>query len=234
MTEQTPPPREKMINAPLAPVLLAASIPVLYFLQTLLPDEGLAWAFRPVSLTEGGWWPGVLTSLFLHGNWGHALLNAAFVLACGSAVARLFPRLRGGLMFFAYYIVCHLVGVLGFALIHLNSQAAAMGASAAMFGLMGGAVRLMGSPNRPRPLIDRMVVSTSLAMMGVNLFAGLLNFAPGVIEFGDPSAGIAWEAHAFGYLAGLLLIGPLYRAFGRKEEAAVAPAPSSYSGPWAG
>ena len=229
MTEQTPPPREKMINAPLAPVLLAASIPVLYFLQTLLPDEGLAWAFRPVSLTQGGWWPGVVASMALHAGWTHALINAAFGLAFGPPVARLFAGARGAMIFFAYYIVCGLIGTLGYGLIHLNDVTPMVGASGAVTGLLGGAVRLLGAEGRLKPLTDRGVLTTSAAILGINLVTGLVGYTPGV-----ESAGIAWEAHAFGYLAGLLLIGPLYRAFGGKEEAAVAPAPSSYSGPWAG
>ena len=62
MTEQTPAPREKLINAPLAPVILAASIPVLYFLQTLTPNEGLAWAFRPAPGERLRWEPGRIPS----------------------------------------------------------------------------------------------------------------------------------------------------------------------------
>ncbi|MGA0544405.1 rhomboid family intramembrane serine protease [Brevundimonas sp. VNH65] len=229
MTEQTPPPREKMINAPLAPVVLAASIPVLYFLQTLLPDEGLVWAFRPVSLTQGGWWPGVVTSMALHAGWTHALINAAFALAFGPPVARLFAGARGAMIFFAYYIVCGLAGSLGFGLMHLNDVTPMVGASGAVTGLLGGAVRLLGGDGRLKPLTDRGVLTTSAAILGINLVTGLVGYTPGV-----ESAGIAWEAHAFGYLAGLLLIGPLYRAFGRKEETAIAAAPSVHSGPWSG
>lgn len=208
------PPRERLINAPLAPVLIAAAIPVLYFLQTLTPGVVETWAFRPSMLVEGGWWPEILTAGLLHGNWGHALLNAVFILAVGSPVARLFPGLRGGMVFFAYYIVCHVVGLLGLGMLQLHSAVGVVGASGAAFGLLGGAVRLMRSPRRVRPLTDRVVVTTSLALLAINLATGLLNIAPGVVALGDESVGIAWEAHAFGYVAGLLLIGPLARQFG--------------------
>ena len=231
MTEQTPAPREKLINAPLAPVILAASIPVLYFLQTLTPNEGLAWAFRPASLVEGGWWPGVVTSMGLHAGWTHALINAAFALAFGPPVARLFSGAKGAAIFFSYYIVCGLVGTLGFGLMHLGEMTPMVGASGAVTGLLGGAVRLLGGSGRLKPLTDRGVLTTSAAILGINLITGLIGYTPGV-----ESAGIAWEAHAFGYLAGLLLIGPLYRAFGRREDAPVEPGAtsSSYPGPWAG
>ena len=44
--------------------------------------------------------------------------------------------------------------------------------------------------------------------MLVNLLIGLVGFAPGA-----EGARIAWEAHAFGFLFGILVIGPLGRWF---------------------
>ena len=80
-------------------MLLLASMPALYFLQTMLPDGGLSLAFRSSSLVYGGWWPGVLTSMFVHTGWGHVTMNALAALAFGPAVARLFHGLRGSLVF---------------------------------------------------------------------------------------------------------------------------------------
>lgn len=208
------PPRERIFNAPLAPLLLAASIPALYFFQIRMPHEGLAYAFRPASLLEGGWWPGVLTSMILHGGWAHALINAAFALAFGPPVARLFSGVRGAGIFLAYYIVCGLVGTLGYGLVHLGSDAPLVGASGAVTGLLGGAVRLLGSRGVLRPLTDRRVLTTSAAILILNAVTGLIGLSPGV-----ESAGIAWEAHAFGFIAGLLLIGPLAKLFGRSVAA---------------
>ena len=62
-------------------------------------------------------------------------------------------------------------------------------------------------------LTDRRVVTASLAWMGVNALTGLIGFAPGA-----DGAGIAWEAHAVGFVVGILAIGPLARAFGRGVE----------------
>ena len=204
------PAREPVFNAPLPAILLALSIPCLYALQTRLPDEGLRWAFRPASLFEGGWWPGVLTSMILHGGWTHALINAGFAFAFGPAVARLFPGLRGAAVFLGYYIVCGLVGTLGYGLVHPTSTATLVGASGAVMGLLGGAIRLLGSPGRPRPLTDRRVIGMSAAVLVLNVVTGLIGLAPGVED-----AQIAWEAHAFGFLAGLLLIGPMARWFAK-------------------
>jgi len=209
-----PPPsdggREKVFNAPLPSLLIALSMPVLFFLQARLPDEGLRWAFFPDTLTTGGWWPGILTSMALHGGWAHALVNAGFAIAFGPPIARLFSGAKGGFVFFAYYIVCGLCGTLGYGLVHLGSDAPMVGASGAVTGLLGGAIRLMGTDGGVRPLTDRGVITTSIVILILNAVTGLIGFAPGV-----EGAGIAWEAHAFGFLAGLLLIGPLARGFGK-------------------
>lgn len=213
------PPREKILNAPLLPVLLALSMPALFYFQQMLPDDGFRWAFSPASLVEGGWWPNILTCMFVHANWAHALMNAGFAFAFGPPVSRLFPGLKGGVIFLGYYIVCGLVGSLGYGLVHLGSPEAAVGASGAVSGLMGGALRLLGSPGRLRPLTDRRVIGMGAAFLLLNAATGLIGFAPGV-----DGVGVAWEAHAFGFLAGLLLIGPLARWFGNARPAFASPA----------
>jgi len=212
------PPREKLLNAPLLPVLLALSIPALFFFQERLPDQGLRWAFYPSSLANGGWWPGVLTSMALHGGWAHAAVNAGFALAFGPPIARLFPGLKGGVVFLGYYIVCGLAGTVGYGLVHMGSDAPMVGASGAVTGLLGGAIRLIGAGDRPRPLTDRRVMGMAAAVMILNAATGLIGFAPGV-----DGAQVAWEAHAFGFLAGILLIGPLVRLFGRRGAGFASP-----------
>jgi membrane associated rhomboid family serine protease len=131
-------------------------------------------------------------------------MNAAGAIAFGPPVARLLPGVRGAVSFILFYIVCGVVAALGYGLVHLDSRDLLVGASGAVFGLMGAAIRLLGRRNgRLRSLTDRRVVTTSLALMAVNAAAGLLGFAPGL-----EGARVAWEAHAFGYVFGLLAIGP--------------------------
>lgn len=202
-----PEPREKVFNAPLLPLLLAISMPALFFFQLGLPDYGLRYALRPATLPEG--WTGLLTSMLLHSGWVHAGMNALGALTFGAPIARLFLGGRGAVVFIAFYIVCGVVAGLGFTLVHAHSFDPVVGASGAVFGLIGGATRLLGGHGRVMPLTDRRVISAAVAWMGVNAFTGLIGLAPGV-----EGARIAWEAHAFGFLAGILLIGPAARAFG--------------------
>ncbi|MDP3371226.1 MAG: rhomboid family intramembrane serine protease [Brevundimonas sp.] len=172
-------------------------------------------AFRPSSLWDGGWWPGLLTSMFVHGNWPHVGMNAILGLAFGAPVARLMPEARGTAGFLAFYMVCGLLATAGYGLVHPASYDVLVGASGAVFGLMGAALRLLGRRSgRLRPLNDRRFLTPAAAIMGVNVAVGLLGFAPGM-----EGARIAWEAHAFGFLAGALLIGPWAKAFRPRPEA---------------
>lgn len=191
-------------------------MPALYLLQARVgwSEAMLGLAFEPASLRDGGWWPGIVTSMFLHSGWAHVAMNAAGAIAFGPPVARLFPGLRGAAAFLLFYIACGIVGALGFGLVRLASDGLAVGASGAVFGLMGAAIRLLGRPNgRLRPLGDRRVLRISAILMVVNAGAGLIGLAPGM-----EGALIAWEAHAFGYLAGLLLVGPWTRLWGARPQ----------------
>ncbi len=201
------PDRERMFNAPLIAVLVAASMPLLFLWQLRMPDFGLALAFRPADLARGQW-TGLFTSMLLHGGWSHVGMNALGAFAFGPPVAR---RLRGAwgvVAFLCLYTAGGAAGALGYGLLHLNSEDSLVGASAGVFALIGAATRLLSGRGRVAPLFDRQVLSMAVAWMAVNAIAGLVGLAPGA-----DGARIAWEAHAFGFLFGILAIGPLGRLF---------------------
>ena len=200
--------RERVFNAPAVALLLALSMPVLFWFQRQLPDQGLGYALRPAEMLNGAWWQAI-TVMLLHGGWAHVAMNAVGALTFGAAVARLMPGARGVGAFLAFYIVTGVLAGVGYALIHPSSGQPLVGASGAVFGLIGGATRLLGGEGRLLPLRDGRVMSATLAWMGLNAFVGLIGFAPGA-----EGAGIAWEAHAFGFIAGLILIGPWARLYG--------------------
>ena len=204
---------EPIFTAPAVALLLAASLPILFWLQTRLPDSGLSLAFRPASLWRGDWWPGLFTSMFMHGGWGHVVMNAMGVFAFAPPVARLMPGARGVAGFLAFYIVTGLVATAAYGLIHPDTFDPLVGASGAVFGLMGAALRLLGRRDGSlRPLADRRFLTMAAVIMAVNAAAGLIGLAPGAV-----GARVAWEAHAFGFVAGALLIGPWTRLFGSRR-----------------
>nr|WP_168047210.1 rhomboid family intramembrane serine protease [Brevundimonas alba] len=190
-------------------------MPALYWLQERLPDGGYSLAFQAASLWRGDWWPGLVTSMFLHGGWEHVAMNAAGAFAFAPPVARLMPRARGVAGFLAFYIVCGVAGTAGFGLVNPEVYDPLVGASGAIFGLMGAAIRLLGRRDGSlRPLLDRRFLSMAAVIMALNAVTGLVGLAPGA-----EGAQIAWEAHAFGFVVGALLIGPWARIFGIRTAA---------------
>ena len=209
-----PPKREPLFHAPWPSVALAVSIVALYGLQTNLLTEAGAmqhlW-FSPRDL-EAGDWTGIVTSIFLHGGWPHAIFNAGFALAFASPVARLFGlNARGGMNFFVFYVVCGVVANLGFAALPHHPGEVLVGASGAISGLAGAASRLMGRRDAGHlaPFTNPTVVGMSAAWVTSNLLVGIFG-----VTLLTGGAGIAWQAHIAGYAAGLFLIGPVVAAFG--------------------
>lgn len=195
--------RQPIFNAPFLALLVAGTMPLLFWYQTGLSDFGMSMAFRPVDLEQGRW-GGLLTSMLLHGNWAHVLMNAVGALAFGTPVARLFSRGLGPLWFALLYIVGGVVAALGYGLCHIESATPLVGASGAVFALIGASTRLIGPVGLVIPLMHPVVLRQAAGWMAANLVVGLIGFAPGM-----EGASIAWEAHAFGFVFGILAIGPL-------------------------
>lgn len=199
--------REPMFNAPWVVLLLTAVIVGGYAVQSRFPLDAVAlsYAFSPALLMEGHW-ERLFTSLFLHGNWTHALMNAGFGLAFGTPVARYFgERLGGAALFFLFYLACGALSSLGYAALHPGEQSALVGASGAVSGLMGGAARLMAGHGRPGPIFSRTVLGMGAVWFAINLLIGLIG--SGLLP-GTEGATIAWEAHIAGFIAGVLVFSP--------------------------
>lgn len=201
-------PPEPLFNAPWPALVLVGLIVAGYGLQSIAPlgEIMVAYAFSPALLAQGDW-IGLFASLFLHGNWPHALMNAAFALAFGAPTAAyLGVRPARAALFFTFYMVCGVVANLGYAALHVNDPNILVGASGAVAGLMGAASRLVAGRGTLGPILSRPVLGMGGAWLAVNLLIGVIgsSWIPGA-----QGMGIAWEAHVAGFLAGVLLISPV-------------------------
>lgn len=166
-------------------------------------------------LGDGPRWYTALTYALLHGSVTHIVLNAVWLLAFGAAVCRRFGSLR----FFLFLAVTALAGALAHYIVHPLGLEPVIGASAAISGTMGAAVRFAFQPGaplgagfarsrdldayrRPAPPL-RAVLAEPRAMMFLALwFVG--NFLFGVYAPVGGDATVAWEAHVGGFVAGFL------------------------------
>jgi membrane associated rhomboid family serine protease len=198
--------REPVFNAPWQAVAVVVLIVGGYAVQTLFPADAVvgAYAFSPANLAPGRW-ETVITSIFLHGSWAHAMMNGAFALAFSAPLARLFgPKLEGALLFFSFYLLCGVLANLGYAALHPGGHGLIVGASGAVSGLMGATARLMGGHGRPGPFFSRPVLALGGFWVGFNLLIAVFG---ATLLPGSGSAGVAWEAHVAGFIVGVLLIG---------------------------
>lgn len=187
-------------------------------LADLTPVEAAAQRFF---LGDGSLKPWtLLTYGFLHGNWPHVVLNSLWLLVFGSAVARRFGAAR----FLALMAFAAIAGALAHYALHPFDLTPIVGASAAVSGAMGAAVRFVFQPGAPlgpvlafgrpgdaysQPAPPLRVVLADSRVLGFVGVWFVLNFVFGAnaVALGVSDAPIAWEAHVGGFLAGLLPFG---------------------------
>ena len=169
---------------------------------------------------------GLVTYQFVHGSWAHVLMNSAFVLAFGAPVARfLGGKARGSMVFFLFFIACGVAAATAYGGLEtilatvspVHPGWALVGASGAASGLMGAAARLIQGRGRLGSIMGRTVVGMGVGWITVNALLGLSGLTPGAA-----GAPVAWEAHIFGFFAGLLLIGPTEWLAGVKADHEIA------------
>lgn len=223
--------RQPIFNVPSVVLGLLAAFGVVHLIlrAALPPGEGewlmVALAFIPARMggmaTEipGGNVAAItsfVTHQFVHGNLPHLAINSAWLLAFGSPIARRTDWLR----FIAFFLACGIAGALAYLAVNGTGEAVVVvGASGAISGLMGAALRFVFRGAGPRgpaamecmrrvPLMTLADTLRDRRMLALIVGWTVLNvlLAQGAVGLAE-AAGIAWEAHLGGFYAGLLLYG---------------------------
>lgn len=220
---------EPVFNVPRSVVWASGLIAAVHFVRKLLPDEMsltvlLALAFIPARYDgaapelPGGYLTAVtsfVTYMIVHGSWLHLIVNVAWMLAFGSAVARRIGDRR----FWYFSILCGIAGALTHLAFHLGALIPVVGASAAISGQMAGALRFIFSAGRypgqlamdieraplwslGRTLSDYRILFFLVFWVALNVYFGLSS-----VSVAGTEGNIAWEAHIGGFLCGLLTFG---------------------------
>jgi membrane associated rhomboid family serine protease len=155
-----------------------------------------------------------LTSMFLHGGWGHLLGNALFLWVFGNNIEDSMGRLR----FLIFYVLCGLAAALAQVLVSPASPVPMVGASGAISGVLGGYLVLYPLV-RVRVLV---ILFIFITIVRVPAFLVLILWIAYQVILGLPqlmalesevSAGVAFWAHIGGFAAGLLLV----KLFARRD-----------------
>ena len=164
------------------------------------------WGLVPQFVMEGAQWHTIFTSMFLHAGWMHIIGNMLFLWVFGDNL----EDQMGHLTFAAFYVVC------GFAAAGLQiyadptSQVPMVGASGAIAGVLGGYLLLY-----PRARVDVLlffVIFIRVIPIPAWIVLGLWFGTQVVSGFAMPTegGGVAYWAHAGGFVAGVVLAVPVW------------------------
>ena len=148
-------------------------------------------------------WFTPLSSMFLHGGWFHLIGNMWFLWVFGNNVEDSMGRQR----YLFFYLLCGLAAAAAQTLVNPSSAIPMVGASGAISGVMGAYVVLY-----PRVRVHMLVVLfifITRIVVPAYLMLGywfLLQILGGVPTLGDDKGGVAFWAHAGGFVAGAILI----------------------------
>lgn len=195
-----------------------ASLAKSFCLYALIPGDllGLAPPDGVVSLGSGiGCKLGVntnlitpISSMFLHGGWFHLIGNMWFLWIFGDNV----EDAMGIFRFTIFYLFCGLAAAAAQIMTNPASVVPMVGASGAIGGVMGAYARLY-----PRAHVHTLIVlgffftTVSLPAFAMLGYWFVIQLLGGLPVLGGAEGGVAFWAHVGGFIAGIILVGPLHR-----------------------
>ncbi len=192
--------------------LIALNVVIFLFsLQSNTNDAALAafyydWAAVPALILDGEQTHTIFTSMFLHAGWLHLAGNMLFLWIFGDNMEDSF----GHIPFLIFYFACGVAAGFAHILSDLNSTVPMVGASGAIAGVMGGYLLLF-----PKARVDliffifvffKRFTLPAWVVLGGWMFLQVFNGIGTDISGG----GVAYWAHAGGFVAGLLLTVPYF------------------------
>lgn len=191
--------------------LIAINVLVFLGYFTQMSENGInqfiyQWGLVPARLMAGEGYETVLTSMFLHGGWLHLAGNMLFLWIFGDNLEDEMGHVG--------FLIFYLLGGFGAAALQmvadLNSGIPMVGASGAIAGVMGGYLLLF-----PKARVDVLFIFIIFfrifpipAWIVLGIWFGIQVFS-GVSTPTD-AGGVAYWAHAGGFIAGLLLTIPTW------------------------
>ncbi|PTX56802.1 membrane associated rhomboid family serine protease [Litoreibacter ponti] len=172
------------------------------------------WGMRPIEIVNGIETYTLLTSMFLHGGIMHLAGNMLFLYIFGDNL----EEEMGHLGFLLFYLLGGLGADLGQVLANPSSGVPVVGASGAIAAVMGGYLLLF-----PKAKVDILIIIVIIfkifpvpawVMLGVWFALQLFN---GVSNLGMTGGGVAYWAHAGGFIVGFALCLPLWLRRGGRD-----------------
>jgi membrane associated rhomboid family serine protease len=193
----------RRVRTPIVTYVLIA-LNVLVFLYQLSLGQGVQgfierWAVVPANILQGEGLLTLLTSMFMHGGYAHIFGNMLFLWTFGDNV----EDAMGHLVYLVFYLLTGLVASAAHIFLNMDSTIPSLGASGAISGVLGAYIVMFGT-NAVRVLIGYFVTVVPAWIM-IGLWA-VQQFLATYATIADTAqtGGVAYAAHAGGFLAGLV------------------------------
>jgi membrane associated rhomboid family serine protease len=148
----------------------------------------------------------VFSSMFLHGGWLHLISNMLALYIFGDNIEDRVGHTR----YLLFYLICGVAAGLTHVFFNSNSAVPTIGASGAISGVLGAYFVLF--PNArvitlvPLFFLPWFVEIPALFYLGFWFLSQLVNGALGIVMGAQEFGGVAWWAHAGGFIAGIILV----------------------------
>ena len=184
--------------------LIGLCVAVFIYQISLSPSALEAFFFQygviPAELTNGENYLSVLTSMFLHGGFGHLFGNMVFLYVFGDNI----EDAMGHVSYLLFYVLCGIAAALTQVFLNPDSTIPMIGASGAISGVMGAYIVLFPQGKVRAIVFYTVMLVPAWIMIGV-WFA--LQLFSGFSTLGGPDVGgTAFWAHVGGFVAGTILV----------------------------
>ncbi len=174
-------------------------------------DLFMSYGMIPARLSDGAGTLTLISSMFLHGGFMHFAGNMLFLWIFGDNLEDMLGHGR----FLGFYLLAGILAALAQFAGDPASPVPIVGASGAIAGVMGGYLLLF-----PKARVDILLIIVIIfkivpvpAWLMLILWFGLQLFNSAA-SFGGDAGGVAHLAHAGGFIAGFVMVLPLWRRLG--------------------
>jgi membrane associated rhomboid family serine protease len=213
--------REITITPVVSWVLIGLNV-VVFIYELVLGDATqrfiIEWGAVPHRILAGRTLFTLISSMFIHGGFAHIIGNMLFLRVFGDNVEDRFGHVR----FLIFYLVTGIVAGLAQVLLNPESNIPSVGASGAISGVLGAYIVMFRS-NRVRVFFGYGIIDVpAWAMIG---FWALQQFLATYMTIARTEqtggGGVAYAAHAGGFIAGVVLafiLGGMRRRAGSSRD----------------
>jgi membrane associated rhomboid family serine protease len=163
----------------------------------------------------------LVTSMFLHGGWGHIIGNMLFLWAFGKSL----EDAMGHSKFLGFYFACGIIAGIVHVIFNYDSRMPTVGASGAIAGVMGAyLVKFPRANIRTLIFVIIFVTTVEVPAWGLLIYwfvAQLFSGYGSIAHTHVTDSGVAWFAHIGGFVAGMILVnllGTRQRYFPRRRD----------------